>query len=84
MAPPLTRPPPAQQDESAVSQKAPATQLVASVQVVRQAALPQMKGVQGVIPGAGQLPSPSQTLGFCWTPAEQLSSVVPQGTEASG
>jgi hypothetical protein len=86
MLPLLARPvtPPAQHDESAVSQKAPATQLLESVQVVRQAFMPQMKGVHWVTPGAGQLPIPSQTLGFCWVSEAQLSRVVPQATEASG
>jgi hypothetical protein len=75
----------AQQVEVPGSQMSPLTQSLAEVQVSRQALVPQMKGVQAVVPGELlQLPNPSQALGFCWRPALQLSAMVPQSTEASG
>ncbi len=62
------------------SQKSPVPQLVASLQLVRQAPAPQMKGEQSVVPGVGQLPAPSQTLALLWVDPLQLCSIEPQLT----
>jgi hypothetical protein len=72
-----------QQAEWATSQKSPLAQLLLLLQVERQAVAPQMKGVQATIVGAGQLPLPSQMLGFCCSLSLQLARTEPQATPAS-
>ncbi len=66
-----------------MSQKSPLSQLALSAQVVRQAVGPQMKGVQSVVEVVGQVPIPSQTLGFCWVLPVQLAFTEPQATPTS-
>ena len=74
-----------QQMAAPVSQESPVEHCALPVQLVLQAlGVPQMKGVQLVVPGAGQLPFPSQTLGFCCVRPVQLSLIVPQATVLSG
>ncbi len=84
MVPPVLRA--EQHTESVWSQKSPATQLVLSLQLVKQAlvVLSQMKGEQTVVPGVGQLPFPSQTLGSSSMPLVQLERIVPQAVVAAG
>jgi len=62
-----------------VSQTSPGAHSVLLVQVVLQAVAPQANGAQSVVPGAGQLPMPSQMLGFCCVIPAQLSRIEPQG-----
>jgi hypothetical protein len=67
---------PEQQAELPTSQNAPATQLVASAQVVRHApaALAQMKGAQSTTPPSAQPPSPSQVAAFVSVEPEQAAA----------
>jgi hypothetical protein len=71
-----------QQAELIVSQKEPLLQLVSSTQSVRQALAPHTKGAQSVVPGVGQVPCPSHTLGLFWIPPLQLTVVDPQAVVA--
>src|ERR1700722_326518 len=73
-----------QQIAAPVSHESPVAHCALPVQLVRQEVAPQMKGVQLVVPGAGQLPFPSHTLGFCCVMPVQLSLTVPQATVLSG
>src|SRR6185369_17820133 len=56
-------------------QKAPAMQSVSAAQVVLHAVVPQVKGAQLVVTGAGQTPLPLQLAEAVATPAVQLAVV---------